>query len=150
MFQTRVVEKSQQTFYFQYHFSENHAVYETARKIMVMRGRPHVTIRRKRFGYKHTLRTCYTCHFSTVTMVKRKRLIVTLSNIACLFSSPKRPVQFFGPPKVLPLAYWCFFFPNRKAVGTLSQSLAFVFYRNLKIREALPHYRIYLHGVVLN
>jgi hypothetical protein len=42
------------------------------------------------------------------------------------------------------------FFPSGKVIGTLSQSLAFVYYRKLKIREAIPHYSIDLHGVVLN
>jgi len=62
-----------------YIFSENHAIYEIAWKNMVEPGRPIVTTRRKRFGYKHILRTCYTYRFSTATMVTRKRLIVTLS-----------------------------------------------------------------------
>jgi len=82
---------------------------------MVEPGRPKVTTRRKRFGYKHTFRTCYNYRFSTAAMVTRKRLIVTLSYIACLFSSPKRPsgpVPIFDPPTVSPRVYWCFF-PHR-------------------------------------
>jgi hypothetical protein len=80
---------------------------------------------------------------------KAPRCYVMQHCLSFLFPRASRPVQFFGPPRVLPRAYWCFFFSGGTVVGTLSQSLAFVYYRKLKIREAIPHYRIDLYGMVL-
>ena len=75
-------------------FSENNAVYEITYKNMVQPDSPHVTIRRKRFGYKHTLRTRYTYRSSTAIIVTRTRIIVILpyNGYLVLFSKASSPV----------------------------------------------------------
>jgi hypothetical protein len=63
---------------------ETRAVYETMWKNTVQPGRPQMTIWRMRiacwdtYGYQHTHRICHTYCWSTVTMVARTGLNVTL------------------------------------------------------------------------
>ena len=80
MFQTNVVDKIKTIFYVRKLFSKNCAVYEIMWKNMVDLERPQVAIyygAEKMQGYVATLTIFNTC-FSTVKMVRRKRLKGTL------------------------------------------------------------------------
>jgi len=91
MFQKNVAEKNKKhNFIFNIFFSQNCAFVRQCGKKHCRTGQAtddnmaHEHCMLDTYGYKHTLRICNTCCFSTATMVARTRLTVTLY-VHCLY-----------------------------------------------------------------